>query len=210
MITIGILTPVFQVLHWVRERARQHREEARFAVQRQSDTVDGGTAPHGRAKNKGSSDCTPLDGGGQQAKSSRHPEPSSSSLSCLIDREACACVSLAAGSATESDVTVADFLGELYARAGAHFALEEKIMRDYDYDEYRDHEADHERLLDDVRDLMDDYEDGVYVDVEGFGQRLDEWFSEHFRTRDARLHKKIFRARVQDPHGTYPVLRKHD
>ncbi len=87
---------------------------------------------------------------------------------------------------------MADFLGELYARAGAHFALEEKIMRDYDYDEYRDHEADHERLLDDVRDLMDDYEDGVYVDVEGFGQRLDEWFSEHFRTRDARLHKKIF------------------
>ena len=112
--------------------------------------------------------------------------------------------------ATDSDVTVADFFGELYARVGAHFALEEKIMRDNDYDEYRGHKADHERLLDDVRDLMDDYEDGVYVDVEGFGQRLDEWFSEHFRTRDARLHKKIFRARVPDPHGTYPVLRKHD
>jgi len=59
------------------------------------------------------------------------------------------------------------------------------------YDEYLDHKADHERLLDDVRDLMDDYEDGVYVDVEGFGKRLDAWFSEHFRTRDARLHKKI-------------------
>ena len=87
---------------------------------------------------------------------------------------------------------MADFLGELYARVGAHFALEEKIMRGHDYDEYRDHEADHERLLDDVRDLMDDCEDGVYVDVEGFGKRLDEWFSEHLRTRDARLHKKIF------------------
>ncbi len=42
-------------------------------------------------------------------------------------------------------------------------------MRDNDYDEYRDHKADHERLLDDFRDLMDDYEDSVYVDVEGFG-----------------------------------------
>lgn len=93
--------------------------------------------------------------------------------------------------ATDSDVTVADFLGELYARVGAHFALEEKIMRDNDYDEYRDHKADHERLLDDVRDLMDDYEDGVYVDVEAFGKRLDEWFNEHFRTRDARLHQRI-------------------
>jgi hemerythrin len=93
--------------------------------------------------------------------------------------------------ATDSEVTVADFLGELYARVGAHFALEEKIMRDNDYDEYHDHKADHERLLDDVRDLMDDYEDGVYVDVERFGKRLDDWFSEHFRTRDARLHERI-------------------
>ena len=91
-----------------------------------------------------------------------------------------------------SEVAVADFLGELYARIAAHFALEEKIMRDSEYDEYEDHKADHERLLDGIRDLMDDYEDGVYVDVERFGKLLDEWFSEHFRTRDARLHKKIF------------------
>ena len=92
----------------------------------------------------------------------------------------------------DTDTTVMDFLGELYARIAAHFALEEKIMRDSGYDEYQDHKSDHERLLDDVRDLMDDYEDGVYVDVELFGKRLDEWFSEHFRTRDARLHSKIF------------------
>jgi hemerythrin len=91
-----------------------------------------------------------------------------------------------------SDVDVADFLGELFVRVSAHFALEEKIMRDNDYDEYSDHKDDHERLLDGIRDLMDDYEDGVYVDIERFGKRLDDWFSEHFRTRDARLHKKIF------------------
>jgi hemerythrin-like metal-binding protein len=95
----------------------------------------------------------------------------------------------AMGSGT--DDAVVDFLGELYTRIAAHFALEEKIMRDNGYDEYLDHKADHERLLDDIRDLMDDYEDGGHVDVEGFGKRLDEWFSEHFRTRDARLHKKI-------------------
>ena len=94
-------------------------------------------------------------------------------------------------SKTHSEIAVADFLGELYARISAHFALEEKIMRDSGYDEYEDHKADHERLLDGIRDLMDDYEDGVYVDVERFGKNLDEWFTEHFRTRDARLHKKI-------------------
>jgi hemerythrin len=90
-----------------------------------------------------------------------------------------------------SDADVSDFLGELYTRISAHFALEEKIMRDQEYDEYDDHKADHERLLDGIRDLMDDYEDGVYVDVGRFGKHLDEWFTEHFRTRDARLHKKI-------------------
>ena len=92
----------------------------------------------------------------------------------------------------DADVTVVDFLGELYARIGAHFALEEKVMRDNEYDEYGEHKIDHERLLDDIRDLMDDYEDGDYVDVEAFGKRLDEWFGTHFRTRDARLHKKVF------------------
>ena len=94
-------------------------------------------------------------------------------------------------SSENSDLAVADFLGELYTRISAHFALEEKVMRDSNYDEYDDHKADHERLLDEIRDLMDDYEGGVYVDVERFGKRLDEWFSEHFRTRDARLHNKI-------------------
>ena len=96
-------------------------------------------------------------------------------------------------SATRSgmDAAVMDFLGELYTRIAAHFALEEKVMRDSGYDEYLDHKADHEHLLDDIRDLMDDYEDGGQVDVEGFGKRLDEWFCGHFRTRDARLHKKI-------------------
>ena len=94
-------------------------------------------------------------------------------------------------SSSDTEISVLDFLGELYARITAHFALEEKIMREAGYDEYPIHKADHERLLDDIRDLMDDYEDGEYVDVERFGKRLDAWFSEHFRTRDARLHKRL-------------------
>lgn len=90
-----------------------------------------------------------------------------------------------------SDNDVADFLGEIYARIGAHFALEEKAMRDSGYDEYEDHKTDHEKLLDVIRDLMDDYEDGVCADIEVFAKRLDDWFSEHFRTRDARLHRRL-------------------
>lgn len=93
------------------------------------------------------------------------------------------------GENAESDAL--DFLGELYARIAAHFALEEKIMREAGYDEYRDHKGDHERLLDDIRDLMDEYEDRRHVDVESFARRLDHWFSDHFRTKDARLHRRL-------------------
>lgn len=86
---------------------------------------------------------------------------------------------------------VLEFLGELYAMISAHFALEERVMRDAGYDEYQDHKNDHERLLDDIRDLMDDFEDGLHVDIDEFSGRLEHWFSEHFRTKDARLHRKI-------------------
>jgi hemerythrin-like metal-binding protein len=47
-----------------------------------------------------------------------------------------------------------EFLGELYARTSAHFALEEKIMREARYDQYDLLKSDHERLLDRLRDIM--------------------------------------------------------
>ena len=87
--------------------------------------------------------------------------------------------------------TVMDFLGQIYARISGHFALEEKIMRERRYDQYEDHKADHERLLDELRDIMDDYEEHAYFSDEEFARQIDAWFSEHFRTRDARLHKHL-------------------
>ena len=89
------------------------------------------------------------------------------------------------------DAAVPEFLGELYALISAHFALEERVMREARYDEYEGHKNDHERLLDEIRDLMDDFEVGGDVDLEAFSRRLDHWFSEHFRTKDARLHRMM-------------------
>jgi hemerythrin len=82
-------------------------------------------------------------------------------------------------------------LGDIYARIAAHFALEERLMRERGYDEYREHKADHDRLLDDLRDLMDGYEAGEWVDREAFAARVCAWFTDHFRTRDARLHRRL-------------------
>lgn len=86
---------------------------------------------------------------------------------------------------------VAAFLGEINARIGAHFALEEKVMRDRRYDQLAAHKADHERLLDEIRDLMDRYEDDEGFYETELADRLSDWFAVHFRTHDARLHRHL-------------------
>lgn len=91
----------------------------------------------------------------------------------------------------DSNLDVSDFLGEIFARISAHFALEEHIMRTAGYDQYAAHKADHERLLDEIRDIMDDYEDLRLYDEQHLGERLRVWFTEHFKTHDARLHHHL-------------------
>ena len=91
----------------------------------------------------------------------------------------------------QSEFTVVDFLGEIYAKISAHFALEERMMCEQSYDQYLDHKADHERLLDEIRDIMDYVEDESEFDEETFATKLGNWFSEHFKTKDARLHRSL-------------------
>jgi hemerythrin-like metal-binding protein len=84
---------------------------------------------------------------------------------------------------------VIDRLGDIYGSISAHFALEEQMMKKYGYDRYQEHRADHERLLDDIRDITDDFENSTDLDRQRFGQRLNDWFAIHFKTHDSRLHK---------------------
>ena len=81
------------------------------------------------------------------------------------------------------------YLGEIYAQISAHFALEEKMMRQTNYPAYADHKEDHETLLDDLRDIMDEVEDDGILDDVRLTDDLDRWFSDHFRTHDAKLHR---------------------
>lgn len=86
---------------------------------------------------------------------------------------------------------VVEALGEIYAQISAHFALEEKIMRDAHYRALPEHKLDHETLLDELLEIMDSIsDDGTYEDRE-LSQSLDRWFSDHFRTHDAKLHKQL-------------------
>jgi len=86
---------------------------------------------------------------------------------------------------------LADCLGELHASIAAHFALEEKVMADRSYADYAAHKADHEQLLDDIHDLMDEVEAPENLDLKVFSEHLSEWFLGHFSSHDARLHKRL-------------------
>lgn len=80
-------------------------------------------------------------------------------------------------------------LGEVFARISAHFALEEREMVEAKYGAFPDHKDDHEDLLDEIRDIMDAYEVGAFsAERDAFGERLRDWFVNHFKTHDAKLH----------------------
>jgi hemerythrin len=94
----------------------------------------------------------------------------------------------AAGGTDIDGVTAA--LGEIHARISAHFALEEKHMTSLGYTGYPEHKADHERLLDDIRDIMEEAEATGRFDPDVLGARLTDWFVGHFSTLDARFHRR--------------------
>ncbi len=86
---------------------------------------------------------------------------------------------------------VVNFFGDLFRAISAHFALEERFMRERQYDHLAQHKSDHERLLDELRDIMEDFEADAKIDQGLLAQRLDAWFSRHFETHDARLHRAL-------------------
>jgi hemerythrin len=86
-------------------------------------------------------------------------------------------------------LTASAFFGDLIKAISAHFALEERFMRERGYDQLPQHKEDHERLLDEILSLMDEYDRNEVASRENLAARLDAWFSSHFETHDARLHK---------------------
>jgi len=84
---------------------------------------------------------------------------------------------------------VIDGLGEIYGSISAHFALEERMMIRNGYSAYHEHQQDHERLLDEIREISDEFEASAQLDDARLARKLADWFQLHFKTHDSRLHK---------------------
>ena len=85
---------------------------------------------------------------------------------------------------------ISDTLAELHTIAAAHFALEERVLREEGHPEFEERRHLHYRLLDQVRDIMDAYEAGGYGGGESLPGTLREWLSSAIEM-DAGLFAKI-------------------
>ncbi len=91
------------------------------------------------------------------------------------------------GEAAEAEIDRA--FGDLLRGISAHFAHEERQMQTADYDQIEAHKDDHEDLIDALRDIMDTDRGAPDAAAEHLVDVLGTWFSGHFSTHDARLHR---------------------
>lgn len=77
--------------------------------------------------------------------------------------------------AKADSIQIADTLADFHTLATAHFALEEKIMRDQKYPAFAQRRETHRRLLDEVRDIMDAYDAGSYHEGRSLPATLRQW-----------------------------------
>ncbi len=87
--------------------------------------------------------------------------------------------------------SVEQFLGDIHAAISAHFALEERMMREAGYAEFEAHKEDHEELLDQIRDMMDAFRLDPDNGFDLLRSDLAAWFEAHFASFDARLHGQL-------------------
>lgn len=88
-------------------------------------------------------------------------------------------------------VGIETLLADLQADISTHFALEELLMEEAGFAEYEAHRQDHERLLDQIHDMMFYFSEDPEEGREMLKNSLSDWFSQHFRGFDARLHGQL-------------------
>jgi len=87
--------------------------------------------------------------------------------------------------------TIESMLADIQTDISAHFALEELLMQEAGFAEFEDHRQDHERLLDQINDMIFHFTEDPVSGKELLINRLSDWFSHHFKGFDTRLHNQL-------------------
>ena len=86
---------------------------------------------------------------------------------------------------------IESILSDLQDDISTHFALEELLMQKAGFAEYEAHKQDHERLLDQIHDMVFHFTEDPDSGRELLINKLSDWFSHHFTSFDARLHQQL-------------------
>ena len=82
---------------------------------------------------------------------------------------------------------VSAVLEELINCTAWHFSHEERLMLKYGYDAYEEHKADHQDLIDGVKELQQKFLQTGKLDKKEHLEFLERWLTEHILVDDIRL-----------------------
>lgn len=88
-------------------------------------------------------------------------------------------------------IAIEAMLADIQADISTHFALEELLMQEAGYAEFETHRQDHERLLDQIQDMIFHFTEDPDSGKELLASRMSDWFGHHFKGFDARLHNQL-------------------
>ncbi|MDJ0958054.1 MAG: bacteriohemerythrin [Arenicellales bacterium] len=79
-------------------------------------------------------------------------------------------------------------LGDIYVRMQAHFALEERVMKEHDYEFFDGHKREHDKLLDSYTESMMQLlnDSGVFPN-NPIEDALEHWILNHIITSDKKM-----------------------
>jgi len=91
-----------------------------------------------------------------------------------------------------------DLLGQLLDYSEAHFLSEQLLMRLHSYPAYEEHVQEHDRLIETLRTLSEDWARGGGEATGNLLRRVEDWLLTHMRTTDEAL------AAYLAEHGPHP------
>ena len=83
---------------------------------------------------------------------------------------------------------ISQCLGGIYARLEIHFALEERVMREGDYEDFDAHYSEHAKMLNAFADLMHEVEDKEGIEYSAtVREALRHWLLDHIMSSDKKM-----------------------
>lgn len=84
---------------------------------------------------------------------------------------------------------IRQILGNIYGRLEMHFALEERVMREFKFDDFDNHKTEHNALLNELSEFIEKFKDDPTLEYEEMvGSRIGKWIVGHIMNCDKKWH----------------------